>query len=469
MFWQKHCNLLIVTFDQMRGDWSDPTKGIVKMPALEKLSSKSWNAVKCYTSSPQCVPARFSWLTGLEPSQLGVTRNENVDLPGDVPSVIRWARDKGWYTELVGKTHWTSHQRGRDLRSNESLLKSLGFDNTIEIAGPRALQHISCQLTEAWKERGTYEKYLEDMKRRYKGGRQPEAWKVRPTILPNDLYPDIWIAEQAIRRIQYLPTTTRWIIWVSFVGPHEPFDTPKPWHGIHKDKILPNAIKSPKWLAELSETCELKKQWNGWQGKLSDYEIKELRKDYADHMKLLDDQLSKILNACEERSDRNNIAVLVTSDHGEMLGDMNMLYKSTLLEPSIRVPFMYKEPGKQTKMRKFSKELQLTDIFHKTIFNIESGGKSKVLNKVAASCGKIVVSEFASERVYISKRRKVCLDKNGSFMWASKVIDESCNEVHQKESRILKSERWIQLLNQAREYNDKTNKKSWLWKDLMRD
>ena len=113
MFWKKHCNLLIVTFDQMRGDWSDPNKGIVKMPALEKLSNKSWNADKCYTNSPQCVPARFSWLTGLEPSQLGITKNENVDLPEDVPSVIRWARDNGWHTELVGKTSLDKSSKGK--------------------------------------------------------------------------------------------------------------------------------------------------------------------------------------------------------------------------------------------------------------------------------------------------------------------------------------------------------------------
>ena len=25
-----------------------------------------------------------------------------------------------------------------------------------------------------------------------------------------------------------------WLLWVSFVGPHEPFDTPFPWRGISK-------------------------------------------------------------------------------------------------------------------------------------------------------------------------------------------------------------------------------------------
>jgi len=303
MFWDKRCNLLIVTFDQMRGDWADPKRKLVKMPVLEHLSAEGWTATKCYTSSPQCVPARFSWLTGLEPSQLGVTKNENVDLPEDVPSIIKWARQKGWYTELVGKTHWTSHQKGKNLGDNKHLLNKLGFEEAIEIAGPRALQHVRCKLTEIWKQRDVYEKHLEDMRRRYKGGRQPEAWKVRPSVLPNDLYPDIWIANQAVKSIRKLPTKKRWIMWVSFVGPHEPFDTPKPWHGIHEKAILPDAIKTPEWITELTDKCELKQQWSGWQGKLKDHEIRELRKDYADHLKLLDDQLSKLRDARDQMSD----------------------------------------------------------------------------------------------------------------------------------------------------------------------
>ena len=466
MFWDKRCNLLIVTFDQMRGDWADPKRKLVNMPILEHLSAEGWTATKCYTSSPQCVPARFSWLTGLEPSQLGVTKNESVDLPGDVPSIIKWARQKGWYTELVGKTHWTSHQKGKNLENNKHLLNKLGFEEAIEIAGPRALQHVRCELTEIWKKRDVYEKHLEDMRRRYKGGRQPEAWKVRPSVLPNDLYPDIWIADQAVKNIRRLPTKKRWILWVSFVGPHEPFDTPKPWHGIHKNSILPEAVETPIWMTELTEECELKQQWNGWQGKLRDHEIKELRKDYADHLKLLDDQLSKLINACDARPDSQRIGVLVTSDHGEMLGDMNMLYKSTLLEQSLRVPFIYKGPNNSGKAKRFKKELSLTKLFHQTIYNIEKGGKAERLTKWAKSLNGIVVSEFGSERVFIRKKRKVCLNSNGSLLWGTKIDGGNCHEVYCSKKEIRSNGKWEKLLREAKEYTEKTKKQGWIWRDL---
>ena len=73
------------------------------------------------------------------------------------------------------------------------------------------------------------DKYKEDLSDRYKYGLNKNAWTVRPSILPVNLYPDCWITTKATERIKQLPEDKPWIIWVSYVGPHEPFDTPLPW------------------------------------------------------------------------------------------------------------------------------------------------------------------------------------------------------------------------------------------------
>ena len=81
-------NLLLITFDQWRGDWTDQEQPIVRMPHLKEISAEGLIARRCYTSSPQCVPARMSWLTGLAPSQMGITRNCNAEIPCDAPSIF---------------------------------------------------------------------------------------------------------------------------------------------------------------------------------------------------------------------------------------------------------------------------------------------------------------------------------------------------------------------------------------------
>ena len=175
-------NLVLITFDQWRGDWCDPDRPVVDLPHLFGLARDGWSA-RCYASSPQCVPARLGWTTGLPASRFGVTTHRNIDVPPDAPSIVRDLRDAGWWTELVGKTHLTAHIPGRDLRDQTSRLHELGFERTLEIAGPRGLRHVECELTDAWRDAGVLDAQRADLERRYGGGRQPEAWAVRPTLL----------------------------------------------------------------------------------------------------------------------------------------------------------------------------------------------------------------------------------------------------------------------------------------------
>ena len=117
------------------------------------------------------------------------------------------------------------------------------------------------------------------------------AWTVRPSLLPNPLYPDIWIAERGLEALQSMPSDQPWLLWISFVGPHEPFDTPTPWRGFHPASHLPPATPRPDWIKALPDSCELKRCAQSWSGLLSPQQIKACRADYADHLHLLDDQL----------------------------------------------------------------------------------------------------------------------------------------------------------------------------------
>ena len=83
-----------------------------------------------------------------------------------------------------------------DLRDNKKLLTDLGFDTTIECAGPRAMQRVKCELTDQWIKESVYNEHMKDLRDRYKNGRESNAWKVKQTTLPNHLYPDIWICDE---------------------------------------------------------------------------------------------------------------------------------------------------------------------------------------------------------------------------------------------------------------------------------
>jgi choline-sulfatase len=55
---------------------------------------------------------------------------------------------------------------------------------------------------------------------------------------------------------------------------------------------------------------------------------------------MLDEQVGRLLDALDRRDDADTSDVVVTADHGELLGDGGMLYKGTMLEATVRVAWI---------------------------------------------------------------------------------------------------------------------------------
>ena len=336
-------NWLLISVDQWRGDWLH--QPWLQLPHLQRMAREGWDVRRCYTSSPQCIPARASWLTGLTPGQLGVTANAHYTVPADAPSFVRDLRDQhGFHTVLVGKTHWTPHTKGVDLRDNLPLMRELGFEHVREIAGPRALAEVSCELTDRWQEAGVMEAYCADLLDRYQDGC---AHTVRPSVLPDALYPDLWLTGVALEELARMPQDRPWLLWVNFPGPHEPFDVPASWRGHHG--AIPAPEPRPEDAQELNrrapEGSELARKLQRWPDGLPVEALQALRSDYADHLHLLDAQIGTLLKGMADRSDGAQTAVSVCSDHGELLGDWGLLLKGCFLEGAVRSLFLHRPPG----------------------------------------------------------------------------------------------------------------------------
>lgn len=413
-------NLLLVSFDQWRGDWCDPFDKVVDLPNIERLAAEGWTARRCYTASPMCVPARFSWLTGLHPSEVGVTGHRIVDLKADAPSILRPLQQAGWHTELIGKSHLTAHTNGRDLRSEEPRLRQLGFDRVLEIGGPRALRTIDCALTDAWEAAGVRARLRDDLDRRYFDGRQPPAWEVRSTTLPTELYPDVWLGDQAVQCITELPGDRPWIAYVSFAGPHEPFDTPPPWAGRHASADLPEATPKPPWMRALPARSTTRRTCESWGDRVTAEATDACRRDYADHLQLLDDQLGALLTALERRTDAERTDVVVTADHGELLGDAGMLYKGAFLEGAVRVPWIHRPAPCVDGPRgeSFAGPVGLTPLLAECMRHQTSDEGFHEL-VAAAERTSLVVSEYEDEVMVIAGPHKLVVNRKGRPLWAT--------------------------------------------------
>ena len=206
-------------------------------------------------------------------------------------------------------------------------------------------------------------------------------------------------------------------MWISFVGPHEPFDTPKRWN----NRVRRNEIPEPSrlrndWLQRIAKESHLGKTINKWQGKMSLEEIMNIRQDYADNLILLDELLGKIYDKVQARQDSEKTDILITSDHGEMLGDGGMLYKSTFIESSIRVPFIYRRANGK-KQGKYTQPINCHELL-KEVVSDDGFSFDKYIEERKTN---MAVSEFADEIVVISKNFKITFNLNGSMMWKTRL------------------------------------------------
>ena len=435
----KSLHWLLISFDQWRSDWLD--KPELQVPTLKHLSRRSIVARRCLTASPQCVPARASWLTGLWPSQLGITQNTSFSIPPSSPSFVRNLREQGYETALIGKTHWHPHAAGVDLREQHNLLEHLGFNYAEEIAGPRALAEVNCSLTDAWEayESGLQERYRKDLKERYYGG---DPWRVRPSILPNHLYPDIWVGEQSCAWLRKRGKSDKpWLLWVSFPGPHEPWDTPKPWAGIHKKIHMQQAVPRPNWIGKQPHNSECRKRQIQWRNSPSNEAVTALRADYADHLALLDEQVSNLMRCLPEPE---CTAITVVSDHGELLGDAGFLYKSCFLEGAVRSLAMHYRPDKWRYRRLWRNSVGLTWFLGAAAADVS--GRCK-LNK--NSSPRLTISEFGEEILVSDTHKKLVMTRNGEPLWATDLQKDPAeqhniiHEIHELEGS------WKKLQNEG--------------------
>ena len=187
-------------------------------------------------------------------------------------------------------------------------------------------------------------------------------------------------------------------------------------------------------------------------------------------MRLLDDQLQLLTNTLSSRKDANQTAIAITADHGEMLGDHEMLYKTTFLESSISVPFQY-TPPKQTAEKQvlINKPIGLTESITTMISNLRSGGSIRSLQQCCRN-QKHVTIEYGKEILIIKNKRKLCCDNDGYPQWATNLNKdpyEEKNLISDNQNLLFNNGKWQNLAKIAKTEIDLRQEESWIWRKIV--
>ncbi|MCA9887204.1 MAG: sulfatase-like hydrolase/transferase [Anaerolineae bacterium] len=386
----KSPNILLITDDQHRWDYLGCYgANFVDTPNIDRLAQRGIRFTNTFTNVPVCAPARIGLASGMHPARLGPFDNQTY-LPSDWPTYYQRLRDNGYRVGCVGKLDLAKpdHYNGR--YGDRPMAYRWGFTHPEECEGkmhaalgyPRA--PLRGPYTYYLEGQGQLEAFCEDYQARAKNGYILGA--SHDSVLATEHFEDTYIGRRSAEFIENVPDDFPWHLFVSFVGPHDPYDPPTEYADMYRDAPMPDGIpahadQKPGWIHKMQ------KQFDGEQ-------LARIRRQYCALIKLIDDQIGMILDALEKRGMLDNTYIIFASDHGEMMGDHHLFTKRVGYEPSIHVPLICAGPG--------IAESQVSDTFVELIdINptiCELAGISPAPNLDARSFAPVLLGEQTSHR-----------------------------------------------------------------------
>jgi arylsulfatase A-like enzyme len=363
-------NILLITTDQQRTDsLSCYGSRCTDTPHLDQLASEGVCLERAYCANPVCTPARATIFTGRHLSRHGAW-NVGMNVPADEPMISHRLGAVGYRTHYIGKAHFQpfggSQNQSVEGRNGNTRYPDFrgpyyGFE-TIELALGHTTYGIAGHYGEwvrsqvSTEEFDAYQKATCLAENRFGG--EAYDWEI-----PLKYHNSVWTANRTVDFLETHSDENPFLLAIGFEDPHHPHCLPTEFD----DRVSPDDVPLPDFVdGELDdkpphflearhgqlEDSDIRGQFPiAGQGGGFDYR-KVTEKDarlgrayYFSMIKLIDQQVGRILECLERNGLAENTLVCFTSDHGELLGDHGLWMKGPFhYEQLIRIPMLMRWP-----------------------------------------------------------------------------------------------------------------------------
>ena len=313
-------NIVLIMADQLApqftGAYGHP---VVKTPHMDALAKRGMRFDAAYCNSPLCAPSRASFMAGQFVTKIGAYDNA-AEFGASIPTWAHYLRAKGYMTCLSGKMHFVGPDQLH------------GFEERLTTD----IYPSDHAWTPDWENPGErIDKWYHNMDSVKEAGPAATTFQIEydeeTTFMARRR-----IMEYAMRK------TMPFAMVVSLIHPHDPY-VPRPefWDLYDDDEIDMPVVTN----ASDPHSERLKAGIEADVDPANENEVRAARRAYYANTSYFDAKVGEIVKALEEAQLIDDTIVIVTSDHGDLLGERGLWYKMSFLEHSARIPLIMAGPG----------------------------------------------------------------------------------------------------------------------------
>ncbi|PSL21982.1 choline-sulfatase [Shimia abyssi] len=316
-------NIVLIMADQLAphftGTYGHP---LVQTPHMDALSERGTVFDAAYCNSPLCAPSRFSFMAGQQVSKIAAYDNAS-EFAASIPTFAHYLRIMGYRTCLSGKMHFVGPDQLHGFQ-----------DRPVTDIYPADFAWVP-----DWE---NADQRIDDW---YANMDVVQQAGVAATMFQHDY--DDEVAFYARRQIfDYVRDgDDPFCLVASFMHPHDPYvarqefwdlydpdDIDLPLHPMRRDDQDPHGRRVMDGI-EASKVEPTKD------------ELRNTRHAYYANVSFFDSQIGALVKTLEEAGVMDETVIIVTADHGEMLGERSLWTKMNWFERSARVPMIIAGPG----------------------------------------------------------------------------------------------------------------------------
>lgn len=336
-------NIILLYVDQQRADaLAAAGNPAISTPNLDRLAREGVMFTQACSTTPVCVAARYSLLTGRREGETRRFANNTPEiepLHNTIPELLGSA---GYCTHSIGKMHFSPRRRHYGFHRRE------------------VMQEIP-----SWPQDDDYLTWLIEQgyghKRDTHGVRNLLYVQPQTSPLPQEVHGSWWCGDR-MEHFLRLNHNRRFFLWTGFIGPHPPYNVPAPWESMYDLADMP----FPMQVDRDEETLPLQMRALRYYANYENASEDRLRRCVALYYaacSLIDHQVGRVLDTLEELDILDETLIVFTGDHGELLGDFNACQKSNPYDSAVRIPLLMRWPGRIEAGRVREDLVGCTDLF----------------------------------------------------------------------------------------------------------